>query len=282
MRVLIAGSLGQLGSDLVDVFSDHDVVAYDYEDMDITNESSVHDKISSNSPGLVINAAAYTRVDESETENIQAYKVNALGPFLLAKECSRLDIPLAHISTNYVFNGSKKDPYIEEDFTHPINAYGVTKLVGEFYVQYACEKYFIFRVAGLFGLTPSRMKGTNFVEAMLRLGAQGKPLRVVSDEYLSPTYTRDAAAIIKKITSTKHFGLYHLVNKGQCSWLEFANKIFNLADMQVQINPVTAEEYGAPAKRPKNSCLENRKLKKIGYDEMRTWQDALKDYLANR
>ncbi|MFH1743868.1 MAG: dTDP-4-dehydrorhamnose reductase [bacterium] len=282
MNVLIVGALGQLGSDLVKTFSDANVIAYDIEDMDITDEAKVQQQIAFTSCDLVINAAAFTRVDECEREHIEAFRVNALGVRNLAAACKRWDLPLVHISTNYIFSGEKKTPYIEEDVPSPVNAYGVTKLAGEHYLSYTWRKHYIVRVAGPFGLTPSRMKGTNFVEAMLRLAERGTPLRIVSDEYLSPTSAHDAAVHIRKLVETERYGTYHMVNHGVCSWFEFAQEIFRQAEIKVQVAPVTAAEYGAPARRPPNSSLENAELAKLGLDTMPSWQEALRDYLSNR
>jgi len=282
MNVLIVGALGQLGADLVTAFSDVRVIPYDIEDMDITDEARVHQQIAFTACDLVINAAAFTRVDECEREHMEAFRVNALGVKNLAGACRRWDVPLVHISTNYVFSGHKGAPYVEDDPPGPVNAYGLTKLAGEHYLRYVWHKHYIVRVAGLFGLTPSRMKGTNFVEAMLRLGSRGTPLRIVSDEYLSPTFARHAAQHIRKLVETERYGTYHLVNHGGCSWLEFAQEIFRQAGMQVQVEPVTAAEYGAPARRPSNSCLENAALAALGLDTMPHWQEALSVYLAER
>ncbi len=282
MNVLIVGALGQLGRDLVKVFSDVNVIEYDIEDMDITDEARVQQQIAFTSCDVVINAAAFTRVDECEREHEEAFRVNALGVKNLAGACKRWDIPLVHISTNYVFSGEKRIAYVEEDPPAPVNAYGLTKLAGEYYLRYTWDKHYIVRVAGLFGITPSRMKGTNFVEAMLRLGARGTSLRIVSDEYLSPTSASDAAQHIRRLLETGKFGTYHLVNHGSCSWLEFAREIFSQSGIDVDLQSVTAEEYGAPARRPRNSALENRALAELGLDTMPAWQEALSVYLKER
>jgi len=282
VNILIVGALGQLGSDLVREFSGENVIAYDIEEMDITDEARVQQQIAFTSCDIVINTAAFTRVDECEREQMEAFRVNALGVKNLAAACKRWDLPLVHISTNYIFGGEKPTPYTEEDPPGPVNAYGLTKLAGEYYLQYTWRKHYIIRVAGLFGLTPSRMKGTNFVEAMLRLGERGTPLRIVADEYLSPTSARDAAKHIRKLIETEQYGTYHLVNHGVCSWLEFAQEIFRQSGMNVPITPVTAAEYGAPARRPANSALENAALQKLDLDTMPPWQEALGVYLTER
>ncbi|MBN2326948.1 MAG: dTDP-4-dehydrorhamnose reductase [Candidatus Omnitrophica bacterium] len=282
MRVLIVGSRGQLGVDLVKSFRDCQVTPYTSEDLDITDEASVQQQIAFAAPDLVLNAAAFTRVDECEREHIRAFSVNAIGPRNLALACKKWDAPLLHVSTNYVFDGFKGAPYDENDAARPLNAYGISKLAGEHYLQSLWEKVYIVRVSGLFGLTPSRMKGTNFVEAMLRLGSKGNPLRIVSDEALSPTYTVDAASVIRRLVETSQYGIYHVTNSGGCTWLEFAREIFDQAGMKVELQPVTASEYGAPARRPPDSRLANRKTAELGLGPLRPWQEALRDYLLQR
>lgn len=282
MRVLIIGARGQLGCDLVDMFDDYQVTPYTSDDMDITDEATVQQQVAFTAPDVVINAAAFTRVDDCEREHITAYQINAIGPRNLALACKKWDVPLVHISTNYVFDGHKDSPYNEDDITAPLNSYGISKLAGEYFVQSAWHKHYIVRVSGLFGINPSRMKGTNFVETMLRLGAKGNRLRIVSDESLSPTYTIDAAQAIRQLVDTNEYGLYHLSNQGDCTWFEFAGEIFKQAGLNVEIAPVTAAEYGTPARRPLNSCLENKRLHKLNIAPQRNWQDALADYLKKR
>ncbi len=282
MHVMIVGARGQLGRDLAQEFSDCQVTLYDSEDMDIADEAKVQQQVSFIGPDLIINSAAFTRVDDCEREHLRAFEINALGPLHLALACKRWNVPLIHISTNYVFDGEKGSSYNENDSARPINSYGITKRAGEEYVQYTWADSAIVRVSGLFGLSPSRMKGTNFVEAMLRLGKKGAPLRIVSDEYVSPTFTQDAAKQVRRLVEREDRGVFHLSNQGQCSWLEFAQEIFNGAGMTVGVEAVTAEQYGAPAKRPPNSSLDNQRFRALGYPDMRCWKQALADYLAQR
>lgn len=282
MRVLLIGARGQLGTDLQESFADCRVTPFDSEDIDITDEATVQQRVAFAAPDLVINSAAFTRVDECERENAKAFQVNAAGARNLALACKRWNIPLVHISTNYVFDGSKAGPYEEDDAARPVNAYGITKLAGELFVQCVWEKHFIVRVAGLFGVTPSRMKGTNFVETMLRLGSKGTALRIVGDEFLNPTHTADAAESIRALVDRCDYGVYHLCNRDACSWREFAEEIFRQAGMDVPLESVTAAEYGAPAKRPKNSCMSMKRLEAYGIAPERTWREALADYLARR
>lgn len=282
MHVMVVGARGQLGRDIVEAFGDCKVTPYDSEDMNIGDEAKVQQQIAFIGPDLVINCAAFTRVDECEREHLRAFQINALGPLHLALACKRWRIPLMHISTNYVFDGGKGAPYHEGDSARPINAYGVTKRAGEEYALYTLPNAAIVRVSGLFGLTPSRMKGTNFVEAMLRLGGKGSPLRIVCDEVISPTFTQDAAARIRQLADFNATGLIHLANQGACSWMDFARCIFDAAGMSVEIEPVTAEQYGAPARRPKDSSFECRRIAELGLPAMRPWREAVEDYLAQR
>lgn len=282
MHVMIVGARGQLGTDLVQAFKGSTVTPYDSEDMDITDEARVQQQIAFMGPDLVINCAAFTRVDECEREHLRAFQVNALGGLHLARACQRWDIPLIHISTNYVFDGQKGSAYTEDDPAQPVNAYGISKLAGEHYIHCAWHKSFIVRVSGLFGLTPSRMKGTNFVEAMLRLGAKGTRLRVVSDESLSPTFTRDAAARLVRLSETDAYGVYHLCNQGTCSWYEFAQAIFEYSSMDVNLEAISADEYGAPARRPPNSSMHTTRFDALGYPALRPWNEALREYLDDR
>jgi dTDP-4-dehydrorhamnose reductase len=282
MKVLIIGSRGQLGTDLAKSFSDCQTTLYTSEDMDITDESLVQQQIAFTAPDLVVNSAAFTRVDECESEYTQAFLSNAIGPRNLALACKRWDIPLIHISTNYVFNGEKKDPYNEDDKTQPLNSYGISKLAGEHFIEAIWHKHMILRVSGLFGITPSRMKGTNFVEAMIRLGSKGNPLRIVCDEYISPTFTKDAAKVIRKLADLDQYGIYHLSNSGSCSWIDFAREIFRLTNIEVPLNEVTAKEYGAQARRPINSSLNTNKINNLGLGPLRDWKEALQEYIDLR
>jgi dTDP-4-dehydrorhamnose reductase len=186
------------------------------------------------------------------------------------------------MSTDYVFRGEKKDPYVEDDLLRPLNVYGVSKLAGEYFVQNICQKYFIVRTSGLYGLAGSRGKRGNFVELMLRLAQEGKEIRVVDDQVLTPTYTMDLARKIKELIAMEQFGLYHITNNGQCSWYEFAKEIFEASHLQANLHKTTTREFGARARRPDYSVLRNRALEKIGMDDLRTWKEALRAYLAAR
>ena len=243
--------------------------------MDITNEENVIDFIDENSPEVVINAAAYTAVDDCETNYDEAYAVNAIGPKNLAIACKKQDVPLVHISTDYVFDGSKRTPLLENDALGPQSAYGKTKLEGEKFIQEYTDKYFILRTAWLYGI-----HGNNFVQTMLSLAENHDEITVVDDQIGSPTYSLDLAVSIANLLNSDKYGIYHLTNEGECSWYEFSKRIFELSDVDVKVLPVTTEEFPRPAPRPHYSVLSNQKWIKAGFPPMRKYEEALSDYLS--
>ena len=212
----------------------------------------------------------------------KAFEVNAFAVRRLAEICSHLKCVFVHVSTDYVFGGEKCSPYSEEDLPNPQNVYGASKLAGEYLVKSICSKYFVVRTSGLYGAAGSGGKGGNFVESMVRLAKENRSIRVVSDQIVSPTYSRDLALTIKGLLQTDDYGIYHATNGGQCSWYEFAAKIFELLHLEPNFNGTTASAYGAKARRPAYSVLANAKLKSIGIDNLRFWPEALEDYLVEK
>ena len=275
MKILITGAYGMLGSDLREVLKNHELIVTGSKDLDITDEGDVIDFIDENSPDIVINAAAYTAVDDCETNYDEAYAVNAIGPKNLAVACKKQDIPLVHISTDYVFDGSKRTPLLENDPLGPQSAYGKTKLEGEKFIQEYADKYFILRTAWLYGL-----HGNNFVQTMLSLAENHDEITVVDDQIGSPTYSLDLAVSIANLLNSDKYGIYHLTNEGECSWYEFSKRIFELSDVDVKVLPVTTEEFPRPAPRPHYSVLSNQKWIKAGFPPMRKYEEALSDYLS--
>lgn len=273
MKILITGASGMLGYDLQETLKNHELILFNSKTLDITNKQIVNEKIGKIEPDIVINAAAYTNVDACEKNYDDAYKVNALGPKNLAKVCKELDIPLVHISTDYVFNGEKNTPLKEEDEIGPKTAYGKTKLEGEIFIQETCNKYFIIRTAWLYGCN-----GNNFVKTMLELAKNNNEINVVNDQVGSPTYTFDLAIAISKIIETDDYGIYHLTNSGSCSWYEFSKEIFKLSNINIKVNPVSTEEFPRPAPRPKYSVLSDEKWINKGFKPLRNYKEALKDY----
>jgi len=282
MKVMVIGSNGQLGSDLVKVLQDEELIPLTHRDMDICEPVGLRATLRRYRPEVVINTAAYHKVDLCEENAEQAFAVNTLGVRNLALACRDEGCVLVHLSTDYVFDGRKGSAYVETDLPNPINVYGVSKLAGEYFVKYLLERYFIVRTSGLFGMAGSSGKGGNFVELMLRLAREGRAIRVVDDQVLSPTYTVDLAQQIKALVETDHYGLYHATSHGACSWYQFAAKIFELAGLSPSLSPQSTAESGARATRPAHSELENAALKRLGLDRMRRWEEGLAAYMEAR
>lgn len=282
MRVLVIGASGQLGTDLVKVMDDWDLVPMTHADLDICDFVYARKVLEEKKPNIVINTAAFNRVDDCEEEVSKAFWVNAFAVRNLAKICADLDCVLVHISTNYVFDGRKGEPYAEDAPPNPLSVYGTSKLVGEYFVRNICPRHFVIRTSGLYGVAGSRAKGGNFVETMIRLAEGGRPIRVVNDQVLTPTYTRDLAEKIEELIQTEVYGLYHITNSGECSWYEFAAKIFELLDLNPDLGPTTTAEYGAQARRPAYAVLARNKLKELELNDLRLWQEALEAYLKER
>ncbi len=281
MKVAVIGATGQLGSDLVKVLKNtEDAVPLTRENIDITDYRLSERVLRDIEPEVVINSAAYVRVDDAEDFPEEAFRVNALGARNIALICRELDSVLVHISTDYVFDG-RKNVYNEEDIPNPLNVYGNSKLAGEYFVRNILDRHYIIRVSSLFGVAGSSGKGGNFVETMINK-ANSREIKVVEDIVMSPTYTRDAADIIINIITKKlPFGIYHVANKGKCSWYEFARTIFEMLGMKVSLFPVKSSMIPYKAKRPCSSPLESIKLRKYGL-EMQSWENALKDYLVEK
>ena len=275
MKVLITGSEGMLGSDLMKVLSlKYEVVGIDLKDVDITKKDEIIKVISDIHPDLVIHTAAYTDVDGCEREKGLAFLINAQGTENICLASRKLNIPLLYISTDYVFNGEKRSPYIESDIPDPLNIYGKSKLRGEEYVQSLVSDYFIIRTAGLFG-----KNGKNFVNTVLRKAREENVLKVVADQVHSPTYTVDLSKEIKRLIKTENYGIYHITNNGECFWYEFAQEILHLSQIKdVKLIPISSDELNRSAKRPKYSVLSNHHLSETIGDNMPSWQNALKRY----
>lgn len=283
MKIVVIGADGQLGSDLCRVIDKDDLVPLTIKDIDITEFESVRSSLSAHHPEAVINTAAYHRVDDCENNDIEAYRVNSHGARNLALVCKEIGAVLVHLSTDYVFSGEKGSPYSEENDPDPKTAYGISKLAGEQFVKYILKNSFIVRSCGLYGAAGCLGKGGgNFVENMLRRAKEGQKLKVVTDEVVGPTYTKDLALKILELIGTGKFGLYHITNSGQCSWWEFADAIFRSLKKDIKIEKTSAKEFKTKAHRPKYSVLENAALKKIGLQELRPWRQALKAYLEEK
>lgn len=279
MRTLLLGGGGQLASEVLRLWPPESVLALGHAALDVTDREAVRSTVLRLRPQLVINTAAYHRVDECEERVEEAFRVNAYGAKNVADACREGGAALVFISTDYVFSGDKGAPYAEEDPVGPVNVYGVSKVAGEQLVRYACPRHFIVRSSGLYGVAGASGKGGNFVETMLRRAREGQPIRVVADQVLSPTSAADLAAKLYELTQTGRYGTYHVTNGGWCSWYEFAGAIFEEAGLRPALSPTTAAEFGAAARRPAFSALENGALRRLGLAPLRPWREALVDYL---
>ena len=277
MKIFVTGVKGQLGHDVVNEMTKRGIesVGVDIEEMDITDPVSVDKVIKDAAPDAVIHCAAYTAVDAAEENEGLCRKVNAEGPQNIANVCKELDIKMVQISTDYVFGGEGTHFWKPEDACEPQSVYGRTKYDGELAVRNTLEKYFIVRIAWVFGIN-----GKNFVKTMLNLAKTHDTIRVVNDQFGSPTYTYDLARLLVDMVLTDKYGIYHATNEGTCSWYEFACAIFKEAGVNVNVLPVTTAEYGAKAKRPANSRMDNNKLTENGFEKLPAWQDALARYVA--
>jgi dTDP-4-dehydrorhamnose reductase len=278
LKILVSGSKGMLGTDLVRVLEpSHTVTGVDLEELDITDRRAVARQVDTLAPDVLINVAAYTDVDRSEEQEEAAFQVNAEGPANLALACRTVGIPLVHVSTDYVFDGRGQRPYSEEDPPNPLGVYGRSKLEGEKRVHEILPEACLVRTAWLYG-----KGGKNFVKAILDQAGRKDLLRVVHDQRGSPTYTHDLALALRAAAERGLKGTFHVTNQGACSWLEFAEKILELAEMRtVKVEPITTEELGRPAPRPANSVLDCGKFEKAAGMRMRSWSEALKDYLSS-
>lgn len=278
IRVLVTGTSGQLGRDVVEAMRSRcSTVGLTHRDLDITRRDQVREVFARVRPDVVVNCAAYTQVDRAEAERAQAFEVNALGVQQLALACQEHGAVLVQISTDYVFDGYKNAPYRVLDRPNPINVYGESKLLGELYTQWLLGRYFIVRTSWLYGSGAS-----NFVEAMLRLGAERRTVEVVTDQVGALTYTADLAQALVDLVGTSAYGVYHVTNQGAAGWHEIARQIFSLVGWDVTVRPTTAAALGRPAPRPANSQLDPFPLQEtIGY-LLPPWEDALARYLTRR
>lgn len=282
MKIAIFGVSGQLGRDVAATFARHDVLPIDHSVADLRDPDAVRAAVAAARPAWVINCAAMTHVDRCETESLLAFEVNALGAASIADAADAAGARMLHVSTDYVFDGATTGAYTETDPPNPINTYGMSKLAGEWAVRASRTRPLVVRSSGLYGRHICRGKGTNFVETMLTRAAAG-PLRVVSDEVLTPTFTEDlAGAMAAMIERDAPEGIYHVTNAGHCSWYEFAREIVRIAGINTTVEPILAAEWKAPARRPARSVLNNVKFASLGIAPLPDWRDALARYLGSR
>jgi dTDP-4-dehydrorhamnose reductase len=287
-KTVLIGANGQLSHDLLIALAhrptEFEVLALTHADLEICDHQKTREILTNIKPHLIINTAAYHRVDECEEQLEKPFRVNAVAVQNLALICRDLDATLLHMSTDYVYGGDKTrhTPYKENDAPFPVNVYGVSKLAGEYCVRTTCPKHFVVRSSGLYGIAGSSGKGGNFVELMLRLAREKKQIRVVNDQCLTPTYTVDLARKLIELVLTKDYGLYHITSTGQCTWYEFAAEIFRLTGVSPDFEPTITETFGAKAHRPSYSVLEHSGIIRLGLKDTRPWQEALSDYLKEK
>ncbi len=276
MKVLVTGAKGQLGTDLMNELAKRGIegIGVDVEEMDITDAEACRRVIKASGADAVIHCAAYTAVDAAEDNVELCRRINGEGTRNVAQACKEADVKLMYISTDYVFDGQGTRPWEPDDERHPLNVYGQTKYEGELAVEELSDKYFIVRIAWVFGVA-----GKNFIKTMLRLGKERGAVSVVDDQVGSPTYTHDLARLLVDMIQTDKYGRYHATNEGLCSWYEFAKEIFRQAGMDVPVTPVSSSEFPAKATRPSNSRMSKEKLSDNGFERLPAWQDALGRFL---
>jgi len=282
MRIAIIGADGQLGSDLVECLGDHTVYPLFFPKLDVRKIEETRLALRKLPIDILINTAAYNKVDEAELNPHECLELNSFSVRNLARVCDEMGYVFVHFSSDYVFDGKKNSPYTENDHPRPLSIYGVSKLAGEVFVESSGSRYFIIRTCGLFGKAGSWGKGMNFVDRMLSLGEKKDPVQVVNDQWITPTSTLELAMNVKDLIKTSDHGLYHLTNEGQCTWFDFASEIFRLSSLSPELVSVDSEIYGAEARRPEYSVLDNKRAKEIGLRGFSHWKDALKIYLDTK
>lgn len=275
MKVLITGANGQLGRELTEQLREKntELILTDVADLDITDSNKVYDFVNETRPDVIINCAAHTAVDKCETDEENAFKINAIGPKNLAQAAFNVGAEIVQISTDYVFDGEGSKPITEFDKPNPQTTYGRTKLWGEELVRELNPKHYIIRTAWLYG------DGNNFVKTMINLSKTNKTFKVVNDQFGTPTSTVDLARVVIMLIEEKNYGTFHGTCKGQCTWYDFTKEIFRLCNIDIEVIPCTTEEFPRPAKRPKYSVLRNYMLEMTTGDITRGWEEALEEYI---
>ncbi len=278
MKILITGSKGMLAHDLINVLAkEHEVVAPPEEYLDITKRDNVYQAITEAAPDIVVNCAAYTKVDKAEEERDKAFLINGIGVQNLALSCAAKGTPLCHISTDYVFDGEGKKPYTPFDNTNPVSAYGESKLAGEKYIQWIMNDFYIIRTSWLYGAG-----GNNFVSTILRLAKERPEIRIVSDQTGSPTHTVSLSKAIERLIKSGAYGIYHVTDEteGGISWFDFAKEIVSISGLNTKVTPITTEQYPTPAKRPRYSVLDMTTTKLAADINPPSWKEELKRFLS--
>ena len=281
MKIAVIGSTGQLGTDLVKILgAEHEVIGLAHKDIEVSDYGSCM-ILKKHQPDVIVNTAAFHKTDKCEEEPLKTFSVNVLGARNVALISEAIGAADVYISSDYVFDGLTKEPYTEEDVPAPINTYGISKPAAEHFTRQN-SKHYIIRIASVFGVAGASGKGGNFVETMISKAKNNEPITVIDDMWMSPTYTKDAASIIKEIAENQlPYGVYHATNKGCCSWYQFAEQIFQFTGLIPDLTPTKTEQLTMKAKRPRFSALKSIKLPKHGI-EVPTWQEALREYLIEK
>ncbi|SFT13362.1 dTDP-4-dehydrorhamnose reductase [Paenibacillus sp. BC26] len=277
MRIAVTGAKGQLGHDIVALLSArHEVLSLDRAQMDITNECQCLEVLNAFTPDVVIHCAAFTAVDLAETDEALAYQINGAGTRNVARAAASIGAKLCYISTDYVFDGTASTPYTEYATTNPQSIYGKSKLAGELAVRMLSFRYFIVRTSWVYG-----QHGTNFVKTILKSAQERRIMKVVNDQYGSPTYTVDLAHFIEHLIRTEHYGIYHASNTGVCSWYDFAHAIMEESGLNATVEPCSTEQFPRPAHRPRYSALEHSAIRSYGFKVLRPWREGLQAFLKS-
>lgn len=279
MKIIVTGAEGQLGSELCERLSElkYEVFRLSKLELDISDENKVSALINQIQPDVVINTAAYTKVDDCEAKYQTAYNVNVIGPRNLARACDRINAKLVHFSTDFVFSGHARRPYFEYDSTDPCSVYGKTKLAGEFEIKHYCKSFFIIRTSWLYG-----KYGNNFVKTMIHLSQTKKALDIVNDQIGSPTWVTDLIEALLVVIETDKFGIYHYSNAGECNWSEFANEIFKGINAEVEIREISSQELNRPAERPKYSVMDTQRIQTEFNIKINKWETSLIEFLKSQ
>jgi dTDP-4-dehydrorhamnose reductase len=285
MKIAVVGANGQMGSDVAAAFASHgdDVVRLTHSDIELSDIDSVSARLRELHPQMVVNTAAMHHVENCEREPEKAFAVNGLGTRNLALVAHDIGATLMHVSTDYVFDGAKGNPYEESDAPNPLNVYGNTKLSGEYFVRNTVERHFVLRTSAIYGGSPCRAKGgLNFIELMLKLARERGEVRVVDSEFITPTSTAEIARQMVTLSRSDFYGLYHATAEGSCSWHEFAREVFALTDAKVNLKVAGPNEFPTKVPRPRYSVLENRGLKSHKLNVFQDWRCGVREYLSSR
>jgi len=284
MKIAVIGADGQLGTDVVKAFAANgdEAISLTHSDIEISDKDSVSERVTALRPNIIVNTAAMHHVDKCEQDPARAFAVNGLGAKNLALVAKEIGAKLMHVSTDYVFDGEKKTPYEESDAPRPLNAYGNSKLSGEYFVRATVPQHFVLRTSAIYGKSPCRAKGgLNFIELMLKLARERGEVKVVDDEFVSPTPTPEIARQMVALSRSDAYGLYHATAEGSCSWHAFAKEIFALTNTKVNLLIAGPNEFPIKVPRPKYSVLENRALKNRELNVFKPWRQGLVEYLSS-